>query len=664
MGIDLIAKTENHLYWAIQCKYRDNEQEQITWSELSTFAGLAFSNRNISYALLCATTEKITKVIDRIDNFGVRTIEVWRNLDEGFFAKIRVLLKNKPIKIIPYKPRHHQTRAIKNAIEHFIEENNHRGKLIMPCGTGKSLTAYWIADKLKSKKTIITVPSLSLMSQTIDVWLRENLAIKKNVNWIAVCSDETVAESEKDEIALFVQDLGIPVETDVNKIIGWLKRNNRKNIVVFTTYQSGKVIAVASSKAKMKYDFGIFDEAHKTVGRKDKLFSHLLFDENIQIKKRLFMTATERRYAGSKSDKIISMEKLDIYGETFELLSFKEALEYDPPILCDFRVVTMVVEEAEIEELINENIFVTSDKLNIDKVLEAEMLASAIALRKSFHQYPINHAISFHRSIKRSKIFQLIQNSISEAISHFSDLETFHIDGKMTSGKRDRILNDFIFSSPSLISNARCLTEGIDVKKVDCVLFADPKRSRIDIVQAIGRALRPLEDKRYGYIIVPIIFKDGNIEPTAFDETLFILRALAANDERIVEYFRAKFNNQRPADQMIEIDVDEKLALKIDVDQFIKSVETKCWRSVAKLSWRTFEEAREFAQLLNLKKKKEWDKYCKSGKKPEDIPFAPDITYKSKGWISWGGIGLVLVSLHIKNANIFHLRKLEILHKN
>ena len=155
----------------------------------------------------------------------------------------------------------------------------------MPCGTGKSLTAYWIANKIASQKTIVVVPSLSLMSQTIDVWLRENLAHGRDINWIAICSDETVAKSENDEISMLKQDLGIPVETDIGKISSWLKRKKRKDIIVFSTYQSGKVIAQASLETKMKYDLGIFDEAHKTVGSKNKLFSHLLFEENIKIKK-------------------------------------------------------------------------------------------------------------------------------------------------------------------------------------------------------------------------------------------------------------------------------------------------------------------------------------------------------------------------------------------
>ena len=660
MGIDLIGETKDHQYWAIQCKYRDNEEKQITWRDISTFEALAFSNKNISFALLCATVEKVTKVLDKQEGIGLRTIEVWRNLDADFFDSVRSLLKKKPRRINAYKPREHQQRAIRNASKHFVKENNNRGKLIMPCGAGKSLTAYWITNEINAKRTLIAVPSLSLLSQTIDVWLRENLANNKNITWLAVCSDETVAKSEKDEIALLTQDLGIPVVTDVSKISSWIKKNKKNNIVVFSTYQSGKVIAEASSNAKTTYDFGIFDEAHKTVGHKNKLFSHLLFDENIKVKNRLFMTATERRYAGGKSDKILSMENPEIYGETFELLSFKEALEYEPRILSDYRIVTIVVEESEIEELIRSNVFVAPKGLNIDKEIEAEMLASSVALRKAIKKYPINHTVSFHRSIKRSRVFQLVQDSLSESISDYEELETYHVDGKMTSGKRDKILNDFSLANRSLISNARCLTEGIDVKNIDGILFADPKKSKVDIVQAIGRALRPYKDKQYGYVIIPVITKGEQLESTVFDEILGVLRALATNDERIIEYFRAKFDKKRSTDDFIDFDIDEKIAQKIDIEKFIDSIETKCWASIAKLSWRPFKEARAFAQNLNLKSIANWRKYLKSGKNPDDIPNKPDHVYQNEGWISWGdwlGTGAIAPSLRefrpFKEARIF-----------
>ncbi|MFH2066497.1 MAG: DEAD/DEAH box helicase family protein [Pseudomonadota bacterium] len=636
-GIDLIAEAKDGKFWAIQAKYRDKESSSLTHTEIATFSSLSFVIcKNISFGLVCTTTERYAKLFQNQDKIGFCSAEIWRKLDEDFFNRVKSLLKNQPIKLKPFIAKKHQLKAITKADKYFIKDGQSRGKLIMPCGSGKTLAAYWISKRIQARKIIIAVPSLSLLSQTIDVWLRENTAVKREMNWIAICSDATVANIERDELSLFTQDLGIPVETDVETIKQWLNSNRQNDIIVFTTYQSGKVIAEASEMSNTKYDFGIFDEAHKTVGRKDKLFSYLLHDENITISKRLFMTATERRYVGN-SENIISMHDYHIFGDTIELLSFKEALEYDPPILSDYKILTIVVDELEIERLIRSNKYVYSDKIEIDKEMEAEMLASVIALRKAQNKYPIKHMVSFHRTIKRSQIFKKIQDSFSVSFPEYGELETFHINGKMSSGKRDSILNEFSLSNLSLISNARCLTEGVDVKNIDCILFADPKKSVVDIVQAVGRALRTTKNKEYGYIVIPIINRGDELEVTAFDDILFILKALASNDERIIEYFRTVSNNKRNANgNLVEFDFSENIARKIDIEAFIKSIETKCWKSIAKLSWRPFEEAREFARSLNLSSVTQWREYYKAGKKPDDIPVTPDITYKDKGWNGYG----------------------------
>ncbi|RJP78608.1 MAG: hypothetical protein C4522_12595 [Desulfobacteraceae bacterium] len=636
-GIDLIAEAKDGKFWAIQAKYRDKESSSLTHTEIATFSSLSFVIcKNISFGLVCTTTERYAKLFQNQDKIGFCSAEIWRKLDDDFFNRVKSLLKNQPIKLKPFIAKNHQQKAITKADKYFIKDGQSRGKLIMPCGSGKTLAAYWITKKIQARKIIIAVPSLSLLSQTIDVWLRENIADKRQMNWIAICSDATVANIERDELSLFTQDLGIPVETDVETIKQWLNSNRQNDIIVFTTYQSGKVIAEASEMSNTKYDFGIFDEAHKTVGRKDKLFSYLLHDENITISKRLFMTATERRYVGN-SDNIISMNDYHVFGDTIELLSFKEALEYDPPILSDYRIITIVVDELEIERLIRSNKYVYSDKIEIDKEMEAEMLASVIALRKAQNKYPIKHTVSFHRTIKRSQIFKKIIDSFSVSFPEYGELETFHINGKMSSGKRDSILNEFSLSNLSLISNARCLTEGVDVKNIDCILFADPKKSKVDIVQAVGRALRTAENKEYGYIVIPIINRGNELETTAFDDILFILKSLASNDERIIEYFRTVSNNKRNANgNLVEFDFAENIAKKIDIEAFIESIETKCWEKIAKLVWRPFEEAREFARSLNLISVTQWREYNKSGNKPDDIPVTPDITYKDKGWKGYG----------------------------
>jgi predicted helicase len=317
------------------------------------------------------------------------------------------------------------------------------------------------------------------------------------------------------------------------------------------------------------------DEAHKTVGATDKFFSHLLHDANLPIRRRIFMTATERRYAG-QSDTVLSMENPAIYGETFHLLSFKRALEYGPPILSDYKIISIAVLREEVAELIRKNVFVKPDKGRWDKEVEADMLASLIALRKAMTKHPIRHAVSFHSSIQRAELFKAHNDAFSRAFPSYGSLETFHVSGKTPTGTRARIIGDFAKTERALITNARCLTEGVDVPGIDCVLFADPRRSAVDIVQAVGRALRPAPGKKLGYVIVPILHDadatpDDILESESFQEILTTLRALAANDDRIIEYFRAvSQGRQRTSGGSVEFDLDERLAQRIDLAQFVQ----------------------------------------------------------------------------------------------
>ena len=182
--------------------------------------------------------------------------------------------------------------------------------------------------------------------------------------------------------------------------------------------------------AATTFDVGILDESHNTVGKKGKLFSHLLHNENVRITKRIFMTATERRYAG-QAEHIVSMENPAIYGDTFEMLSFKEALEWQPPILSDYQIVTVAVTRSEVAELIAENLFVKPDRGHWSDDVEAEMLAAAIALRKAIQRRPIKHAVSFHNSIARARAFKAIQDALGESFPAYKTLDTFHVSGMM-----------------------------------------------------------------------------------------------------------------------------------------------------------------------------------------------------------------------------------------
>ena len=645
-GIDLVAETHKGEFWAIQCKYRQNTDQQLTHTDISTFTSLTFQAcKGFAFALVCSTTERVTSLYRGEERIGFCALDTWQELDTEFFDQLRAKLTNKPAVLTPCSPRPHQQNAVRDGLEHFAKGKAARGKLIMPCGTGKSLTAWFLAQALGSKRIVIAVPSLSLVKQTLKVWNRESAANDIAVDWICVCSDETAGKADQDDVVVHRQDIAVPCLTSTDKIAEWLKAKHKGLTVVFTTYQSGDVLATAARKAKFTFDLGIMDEAHKTVGDSDKQFSILLHDHNIEISQRVFMTATERRYKGS-SDKVLSMDNVEIYGDTFHQLSFKQAMEAEKPILCDYNVITIGVSRQEIKDLIKKNVFVRPTGGKWDEEMEADMLAAMVALRKAMKEHPIKHAVSFHGSIQRAELFKAHNDTFTQEFPEFGSLDTFHVSGQTPTGTRSNIIKAFAQADRSLVTNARCLTEGVDVPGIDCVLFADPRKSTVDIVQAVGRALRPSERKKLGYVILPVLHETGAtseqvIDSGAFKEILSTISALAANDDRIIEYFRGISQGRNPSEaSRVNFEWDERLAQNIDVAKLVHELEIKCWGRLAKLSWRPFEEAREFVRALNLTNQGDWINLCAEKtphkRRPLDIPSNPDKCYKNTGWISMG----------------------------
>jgi superfamily II DNA or RNA helicase len=665
-GIDLIAETKDGQFWSIQCKYIENENASIGRKYLSTFFDLSFNIcKHITYCLVCTTADRFSHKFTLYgERLGFCAGDTWRSLDNQFFDRLHQLLDGKTAPLNPLVPRPHQRRVIHNGYTHFIRQKNSCGKLIMPCGSGKTLAAFWLAQELKARTILVAAPSLALIRQTIEVWAREFVAQNLKVQWIAVCSDESVGKIESDDVTLLTHDLGIKVSTDSEEIAGWLKKQENGNAVVFTTYQSGRAIADAARTASIVFDVGILDEAHKTVGRRENLFSHLLFDKNIRITKRIFMTATERRYLG-QSDEIASMDDEDVYGGTFEFLSFKKALEAKPPILSDYKVVTIGVSREEIASLIQRNLFVRPDGDKWENDVEAEMLAGLVALRKAMRKHPIRHAVSFHSTIRRARIFKENMDTFTNVFPDYGPLSSFHVFGTMPTSVRSAEMDRFSASNHALITNARCLTEGVDVPNIDGILFADPKRSTVDIVQAVGRALRPSEGKKIGYVVIPVLLdahraENQTIQPNAFSNVLIVLRALGANDERIIDYFRGISQGRRPARGKEPFRFDIPEGLKIDAMGFINSIQLQLWSRLAKLSWRPFEEARAFVRRLEIRTFVEWRKYTKGdfpekGACPPDIPAGPQDVYKDHGWISWGDwLGTSTVSHWLPEIRPFH----------
>ena len=347
-------------------------------------------------------------------------------------------------------------------------------------------------------------------------------------------------------------------------------------------------------KAGKTFDLGVYDEAHKTVGQKDKGFAHLLYDKNVKVNNRIFMTATEREFRGD-SDEYLSMDNPKIYGTLIDELSFKAALEQVPPLLSDYKVVTSIVTKSDIEKLINKNSTIKLDGTDWNVEGFAATFASLVTLRKLIKERHLKHVVSFHKTIKRPIDFKKLNTGAIKPNPAFGPISKYHVSGKDSTGSRSEELERFIQESPSLVTNARCLTEGLDIPEIDAVLFADPKRSKIDIVQAAGRALRTCESKNLAYIIIPVVLDENAENPSkeAFKQIIQVISALGMNDERIIEEFRAIANKESLGDDRIVIfDVPEIIRVKFS--DLISNIELQIWDRLGSGWHKGFNQLKKF----------------------------------------------------------------------
>ena len=634
IGFDLILEDNDGRLIPVQCKYHSDPSRNVGWKEASTFVGLYNDKKVCQEAFLCSNAFGVSKNFDSLEGKPINRIlgSQWSKLDASFFGNIG----NRGSKeLVPYRPLKHQEKAIQDAKSYFLKNGNTRGKLIFPCGSGKSLTGFWFTQHLNARTTLIAVPSLALIKQTLEVYFREIVAQNLNVKWLCVCSDSDIG-SGVSEIKFSTSDIGIPSTTDPDKIKNWLKITKGDKRYVFTTYQSGQRLGEICKETGTQFDLGIFDEAHKTVGAKDKLFSHLLFHQNIKIERRIFMTATERFYTGSKDD-IASMDNEEIYGEVFSKMSFKDAIA--TKLLTDYKIITIDVAKEEIASFIRKNKLVELNP-KYGKEAEARSLASMFALRKAMQKLPIKNAVSFHSSIDKARRAESIQELLSKEFG-FEEIDTFTVNGKDSVGKREKIINEFASSDNALITNARCLTEGVDVPKIDCIVFSDPKRSKVDIVQALGRALRKKQGKEWGYVILPVVYDDKTheIDNDSFKDILGIVRGLAANDERIIEFFRESTASSSKEGSIKSVFETNYLQESISAHE-IRSINVKIWQGLSKFSWLPFEKARQVVRSMHFSSTRDFRSYATAGNLPYNIPRKPATVYREEwnGYSDWLGL--------------------------
>jgi superfamily II DNA or RNA helicase len=628
-GIDLIARERHGGYWAIQAKFLTANDKRLSRRLLGTFTALASDTcSNIALQVVAHTSAKRVGKHHLYRNLREIGLDRWQDAD---WSLIRAAIAGKvEARPKPRRPKRHQLRAIAAAKKHFIGGKAHRGLMLMPCGTGKSLTAFWIAEALGAKTILVAVPSLALIKQSVTDWTREFLAKDQKPDWACVCSDDSVGDLERDEFVGDVYDTGLPTFTDPEEIAKELRRPSKIKIV-FTTYQSADRLVEAAKFAGTKFDVAIFDEAHRTTGKQSKSFATLLRADALKARYRLFMTATERKVNGDVE--VFSMDNEDDYGKRFFTMTFKEAISLG--IISDYKILTIAVTDKEINDLIASNRLLNLHE-DLDEA-EARAVATGMALKRIYKKYGVKHAISFHSSIRMADRFRAQQDVLNCLTPTAAN---FHISSQKTAGERKLLMDEFKAAPRALMTNARCLTEGVDVPAIDCVAFADPKQSTTDIVQASGRAMRLYKGKKYGYIVVPIVVPENTefaefAETTAFRAIVRIITALSVHDTRIVDELRAIHHGRNAKGKIIKIDGKVPVGMRMSLDRFADAITLKMWESVARVNWRSFEEAREFVRKLSLESVKQWNEYCLSGKKPADIPNWPVSVYADAGWDCW-----------------------------
>ena len=474
-GIDGVFRTRTGTLVPYQVKFR-SQRAYLTYTELAPFLGL--TERATDRIVFTNSNELAEDVKNRDAMRTVRGID-FDDLTEADFRAISCWLRQQPVAIPKLSPRDpDQIEALKNISETL--KTSERAHIVMACGTGKTLVALWAVEALKPKTVLVLVPSLTLLQQTLDEWSRHN-SWGRDFTYLCVCSDPTVVERDAtDPIYLDATDLDFRVDTSPDEVRRFIETDTTGVKVIFSTYQSSAVVS-EGVLGLAPFDVAIFDEAHKTTGPQGGLFAHSLSDENIRIRKRLFFTATPRHYDIRHRDKegdfrIISMDDETVYGPRAYTLTFVSAAQRG--IICNYKVVISVVDGQEINDFaLKYGITLVEGNL-----IRARWVANQIAIERAIETTGAKRVITFHSRVSSAREFSSDgSRGVKQFLPQFS---VFHVNGEQRSSERKQLIRSFRNAEKALVTNARCLTEGIDVPAVDMVAFIDPRHSKIDIAQA------------------------------------------------------------------------------------------------------------------------------------------------------------------------------------
>lgn len=584
IGIDLVAENVDGGVTAIQCKFYD-EQSTIAKENIDSF--IAASGREpFTHRIIVSTTDKWSKNAEKMleeQRFPVQRMGL-QNFRDSNIDWSTYSLDDPSEQQVGHKPhkelRPHQDRAITNTLIGL--QKNDRGQLIMACGTGKTFTAIRLAEKFAEQngghaRVLFMVPSLALMSQSISEFSNE---IEGPFHAYAVCSDSKVGRERKrgganaDLADLRVEDLQLPATTDGAELAKAMNANplDEGLEVVFSTYHSIDAVSAAQAAGVGDFDLIICDEAHRTTGvtladESESNFVKIHDNTCVAGRKRVYMTATPKIFnedtkfqASEKAAVLCSMDDMDTFGPVFYRIGFGEAVEKG--LLTDYKVLVLGVSESQVATSFQNLLADESNELAIDDVAKLVGCWNGLAKRRSGELEasfgddlePMKRAVAFNRSIKDSQKIErefedLVRMNLRDRENDdpTDDLgvQVRHIDGGFNAQSRAELLN-WLKQEPNeegpicrILTNARCLTEGVDVPNLDAVLFLNPRNSMVDVIQAVGRVMRRAEGKKYGYIILPIAIPDGMSTAQALSDNQRykvvwqVLQALRAHDERM-----------------------------------------------------------------------------------------------------------------------------------
>ncbi len=582
-GVDLVAEHAGGTgFTGIQCKFY-GESTALTLTDTGTFFART-GKPPFTERMIIATTSRWSKhLLDTIQGQEKPTIRITvpelaaSGVDWSSWKPDGTT----PLKRETRKPRPHQERAIADVLKGL--ETHDRGKLIMACGTGKTFAGQQIAERIAGDGGLVLVllPSISLLSQTVKEWAAWTSV---PMTPFAVCSDTKAgARGDQEDISPF--DLLVPATTDARELLDHLERSPAGHLrVLFSTYQSIPVLTEAQAGGLGSFDLAICDEAHRTTGAtlvnvEDSNFVRVHDDAHVSARKRLYMTATPRLYSdGSKAKAeaegavLASMDDENVFGPEFHRLGFRDAV--DRGLLTDYRVLVLAVDEGSVSTAFQDLISDEDHDLKLEGAAKIVGCLNALTKRNAHgasfsprDTVPMQTALAFNTTIAQSKDFARLLGEVADRYEPVADgelitVEAAHVDGSHNALEREVKLSwlneDVGEDRIRILSNARCLTEGVDVPTLDSVIFLEPRNSMVDVIQAVGRVMRldPTGRKKLGYVILPIGIPAGITPSEALSNNQTykvvwqVLNALRSHDERLNAVVNQLELNHTPPDRI------------------------------------------------------------------------------------------------------------------